>query len=206
MINISIFCSCTKKRTIHFHGRITYKCDGSAVKNITISIIRLYDAGSHHSENIGQTTTDNNGYYSLVADVSETGSFEGYHGYSENFNLSGGSENTSTDVLMDFPISNIAHLSFHIKNISPFNNSDLLDTLAVTIYPTSLDYPSMSLVGNHSMNLVGTNIDTILSSNLNNDNPYYYFYYSSFKKGIRMDKFDSIPAVCFDTTRINVFY
>lgn len=211
--------SCTKTaRGVHFHGRLTLKCDPSyPLRNCTIRIHREYDTGSHKGETIGNVTTDNNGYYDLIKDVSQKGSFMDYS-YSFSLGNSLGAVNTEPifsglaysyknerNMEVNLQAETTIAYKIHIKNVSPINAADEL----TSFYVTQLDYsnnPHRNIISVN--NLSGTSIDTTF---------YQFYFYASFnytyeysykKNGITT----TVPAVplvkpsCTDTVSVDVFY
>ncbi len=214
---ITINTSCTKTaQGVHFHGRITLDCNNQIpVKNVMLSITRVYDTGVHQYDAVGNIVTDNNGYYSLITDVKQPG---GFMYYVFNFNTNNVSSATSSpefyggarsyDNDKDIEVNVFAERSkaykFHIKNVSPVNSGDILNSLIVS----HLNYNNQPLVDfTNISNLAGTNVDTIIYQFYSNYSANSYKY-SYIKNGILTSvPYDTLAVPnCLDTATVNVFY
>jgi len=194
-----LFYSCTKKTSVHFHGRVVYQCNGQPFRNGNLQIIRGYDDGTYHDDVIGNGTTDNAGNYSLIIDVSQKGSFRGYVLLLENapYNTSsaiGGSNNNVQDVLMNGVVGSFNFIKLHIKNTTPYDNYDMFDTLK-----SSVSFPFV-------LRLRGMNVDTTITLGDNSSASYFYYNYSFTKNGITSYKSDSVLELCMDTAKADLFY
>ncbi len=208
---IFISISCTKTTQVHFHGRITFACNNQLpAKNGTVHIYRGYDTGSSQAEVIGETATNNEGYYDLIAEVRQKGNFVEYVA---NFGTGPGtsastyiqfsgeaySYDNDQDVELNGSAKNDIAYKFHIKNSSPFNSADVLNSFIV--FNHSSPYNELT----HIANLTG-NVDTVIYQFYNT--PKMNYNYSYTKNGV----LTSVPADtlatpnCLDTISVNVFY
>lgn len=214
---IFINTSCTKTtHDVRFHGRITLDCNNQIpIKNCKIYISREYDTGTHHSQSIGNTVTDNDGYYDLIADVKQKGSFLHYdYGFgvgdgkpaSTYFQFGGSAQSYDNDKDIEMnckAYSNKAY-KFHIKNVSPFNSADVFNSLIVS-HLNYYNYPLFELT--NISNLTGINVDTTIYQFYFNQ-PKIDYKYSFTKNGV----FTTIPPDtlsipnCLDTITVNIFY
>lgn len=211
---ILINVSCTKTtQGVHFHGRITFGCNNQIpIKNCMVGIGREYDTGTHQWQSIGSAVTDNNGYYSLITNVKQNGSFMSYdYGfgnpgapgtyYSSSPQFWGGGESNDNDKDIEVNISaaGTKAYKFHIKNVSPVNSGDNLNSLIIS----NSSFYELSNISN----LIGANVDTtfyqfyFIQDNIN-------YKYSYTKNGV----LTSVPSVtitapiCLDTVSVNIFY
>lgn len=203
-----VFSSCTKtKDGVHFHGRITLDCNNSQpASNVTVFIKRFFDRGVQDANDVGTTVTDNDGYYSLIADVKQEGNFEHYE-------LSGGSAKTSSLPAFNFVAQSYDNSdnveinceaqttktgSFHIKNTTPYSSSDILNSLII-YWNNGIN--SDTIV----KSLVGTNVDTTVFSIYESQITYRY----SFTKNNVLTQVPDTTILdpnCLDSLSINVFY
>src|SRR5258705_10275725 len=117
--------SCNKIYNVHFHGHITNGCTGMPVANVPIEIYRDYDTGTEQREQVGTATTDANGYYEFIADVSTRGAFNYYLIFSgAEVTHTENATSDSKDVLMDGITYSMEPVNFHIKNTNPFDSYD----------------------------------------------------------------------------------
>jgi len=201
---ILIFSSCSKNnRNVHFHGRVTYICNGSPVTNTEVLI--SIDDGKPNTGPIAVTTTDNNGYYSVMVEVGEVSNFKQYviDATQEFGPANGEAYNTSngTDILTNVNCFMHVVFSFHVKNIFPVNSNDQFDTL----YMQNPGYDSnwVVYIGNP---LTGMFIDQIINTKTNIVGPTEKILYYTTKNGIGAWKDTTIQLPCTDTTRVNIFY
>ncbi len=203
--------SCKKKvNDVHFHGRVTVGCNSQVpVKNQQISIFREFDTGSYQSEKVGTAVTDNNGYYSFFADVDQSGSFRHYllnesGGYTllldQNAICFGITGDNSADVELNATAILAKAHGFHIKNVTPFNTADNLNSLVIWDLLGTYDYDTII------SNLNGENVDTVIYRFFTGDPP-VYCKYSYTKNGFPKSSVDSLSSPnCLDTLTANIFY
>src|ERR1022692_227997 len=79
----SLSCSKSKINNVHFHGNVTYNCNGQPAANIHIDIEVVYNGAMQGGNIVCNTTTDNNGNYSVIADVSYEGTILQYGLFSD---------------------------------------------------------------------------------------------------------------------------
>lgn len=200
-----IFFSCTKKKIVHFHGRVVFECNQEPVRNTGVEIHRYYDASQGEFIIGGKTNYD--GYYSMVSEVDETGSFDNYKLFIISSNSTPylknlgafESHNNSNNVQIDGLYQPAQAYSFHIKNVSPFNSNDIFSGLKVFLTP----HDQLSII---APNLYGTGIDTTIVYFL--DYPILFYSYSFTKNGILTSSpLDSTSAAnCLDTSRVDIYY
>jgi hypothetical protein len=195
-----IFISCEKKtRNVHFHGRAYVDCDDSPVVNEEVKIIVVFAAGMTSADEVARTRTDGAGNYSVTANVSYPGSFERYSASFTNIGKYPGSAISydtegKHEVHMDMPTSQNSKVNFHFKNNTPVDDNDLLYCLSTSPDSTVPD-------GCLTLNLQGTNVDTIISLVRNPGRIYYKYTYR--KNG----NYNDSPVMFFDMecrTDINV--
>lgn len=192
---------------VHFHGTIILKCDSTRVSNASVQISRRYDTGSQQIEDIGQTTTNNNGYYSLTASVPKDGVLTGYYfaggtnniGFAElNNNVDENTSDVLTDMLADYEST----ITCHIKNVSPYNSNDVFHGLWVKV-----DLDPTTGVGYYSYvnNLYGTSVDTTVTFSLSHNQQRLLRY--SYTKGVSTAiKYDTIAGGCHGPVTLDIFY
>lgn len=214
---IFINVSCTKTtHDVHFHGRITLDCNNQIpVKNCNVYIMREYDTGTHHSQTIGSTLTDNDGYYSMITNVKQKGSFMHYvysfssgdgnpASSSPQFNGFAESSDNDKDIEVNLNAERNKAYKFHIKNVSPVNSGDVFNSLIVS-HLNANNYPLFDLT--NISNLIGTNVDTTIFQFYTNQDLIHYKY-SYTKNGV----ITSVPPValsvpnCLDTVNVDIFY
>jgi hypothetical protein len=201
---IVVLASCRKSiNNVHFRGRVLLSCNGQPAKNIQLAIYVDYDNGSSGSDEVCSTTTDNDGNYSVIADVSYKGGIDEYKlnnlYYSDSiFRIDGYQNGTnSKDILMDGTAYIREYITFHIKNVNPNNGNDILNDLRCG---NSL----LDQTGN--LEFIGQNIDTTFSKYVNIDGRYITFSYRVFKGAGWVSHSDSVQTVCYDNTLVEIFY
>ena len=195
---------------VHFHGRITVGCNNQIpVPNSQIAFHRLWDNGISRSDFLGHATTDDDGYYEFTAEVKQDGYFKRYilndYGSSDLLERTYACHEETDSDTKDVELNGLAGAGkaygFHIRNVSPFDNADILNELVVWISPSnSSEQPIIT-------NLAGTTIDTtiyrfihpILSGN---------YEYSYTKNGVlTVVPLDTLPYPnCLDTAIVEIFY
>ena len=198
------FISCGKKtRNVHFEGRAYMQCDESAISNEEVQILVDFDAGHSATEVVATTTTDGNGNYSVIADVSYAGDFEALKAtltnqkYVGNIFLANATEKTH-NVHLDLPCTVYSKSNIHIKNTQPVNASDMFSILC-----TSSD--SNEISNCNYWNLSGTDVDTTITLKYLPGRIYYRYYFK--KNGLEY----SSPVLFFDAEcntdmNVDVFY
>jgi hypothetical protein len=198
--------SCKKTSNVSFHGQFTFDCNNQPVKNLLIQVFQVYNtSGSLNMTYLGSTATDNNGYYSMVGEVSDNGSFNYYSLYISSGDSSPFINNATEykiyqnkkTIEMSFQVKPRNAFSFHIKNTTPLNNSDMFNSLTLT---SSQGYQTLI------SNLAGVNIDTTVY--VFHDVNSFYFNYSVTKNNIlsQLPNDSLIQANCLDTLKININY
>lgn len=215
---IFINVSCTKTtHDVHFHGRITLDCNNQiAIKNCNVYISREYDTGTHHSQSVGTTLTDNDGYYSMITNVKQKGSFMHYvYSFSSSvdgnpassfpqFNGFAESSDNDKDIEVNLNAERSKAYKFHIKNVSPVNSGDIFNSLIVS-HLNYYNYPLFDLT--NIANLLGINVDTTIYQFYLNQ-PLINYKYSYTKNGVLTSVTPVALAVpnCLDTVSVNIFY
>jgi 5-hydroxyisourate hydrolase-like protein (transthyretin family) len=213
---LTTFNSCFKIQNVHFHGHIINGCTGLPAANVQFEIWRDYDIGHEEAEEIGAVTTDDNGYYELIADVSKKGGFNYYYilvigkPYGVEITHTENATADSKDVVMDGIESTSQPFKFHIKNTSPFDGNDNFNYLKYFINLHEVWMPiivdSTFSLDPQYHNLKGRFVDFIYNDSLPNDQSEYYFRFSFTKNGITTERFDTVQMSCFDTTDVEIFY
>ena len=191
---------------IHFHGKITYNCNQEPLRNTYLAIYREFDTGTLNADFVTGCLTDENGFYSKMSEVKLRGSLVHYDIIvkgnspflgSQGFCTSG---KVSDDIEINCELKPRKAYSFHIKNVSPFNNLDLFNTLTIS-YPESSFHPDVII-----SNLLGMNTDTIVFINRYSSPLYYSVAYT--KNGLYTETLlDSINSpACLDTMQVDIFY
>jgi hypothetical protein len=200
--------SCTRKiDNVYFHGRVTLDCNNQPAKRVGITIKRLYDTGQEGIEQVGTAVTNDDGYYSFVADVWQRGTFYGYElsvyaggnsSFHDKFFGTITSMNNSKNIAIDYQARPLKAYGLHIKNTSPTNSMDVFNSLIVS---RENGKPTNETV---IFNISGSNVDTTIYSLYASEITYKY---SFTKNGILTERIDSISNPnCLDTLIVNVFY
>ena len=215
-ILIMIFSSCNKdgssfidNKKVHFYGQLYVNCDNTQpAKNVRLFFWRMYDNGIHRENDLGETYTDDNGYFSFTVEVNDKKDEFMYYLmrtssqssiYKRNYFGEFKSYNNSKDVEINGGTNTNAAFAFHIKNLIPFDINDEL-TLLQVIYP---DNSNQTLIEN----LKGSSIDTVIYRFLPAySTATYQFNYT--KNGVVTNSpSDSLNfSYGLDTTVVDVFY
>ena len=170
-------------------------------------IMAVSDNGHMDYTIVVNSTTDNNGNYSVMADVTYKTGLYYYEltAVTDTISVPGVKAFASTtdkDILINGTAHIGQHLNFHIKNTIPFDNNDVLDSL-VMVGDSSIYYNYYDIIAS---NLKGMNIDTIIPKFESYDNPIYIFKYSFTKNNLTILKYDTIHTNCYGTTNVDVLY
>jgi len=203
-IILLVVSSCKKKEDVTFHGKVTL-CDGSPVANIQIDILRNYgpNSGSEKRDYIGETYTDANGEYLLNMEVSLPGSSGWYWvnlvttDYLFFNEIQSDNSDKNDDIKTDFIMFRGSTAKCHIKNVSPINDNDVLDSL--TYFKNSLER-HMPIV----YNLVGAPVDTTIIVNITSKK--VDLEYTFTKNGISTTRNDTLTPACGDTAYMDIVY
>ena len=116
----------------HFHGRITFQCDGRPVKGLHVII---HQVSPHLESGVGSAITDGDGYFSFQDDVTIDRSYDYFT--LDTFGQiddtippipQGGelahSGSHSEDVELNAEIKAVQQVQFHLVNSIPFDNND----------------------------------------------------------------------------------
>jgi hypothetical protein len=201
-----IYSSCKKSDLNgHFHGRITYECNGSAVKGLRVYIVWVDLHDDRHTLKEGRT--DNSGYYSINDVITHPGSLDYFElvttgdidsppfyfisnrGWTKNFSA----KNDQEDFQIDLAIPSNSYISFHIKNNNPFDDNDLFN-----LKPADMN-------GYYAWHWQGDSIDSVLNITVPPVDTYFYEY-SFTKNGIENTVQDSLTGLCNDSSFVNIFY
>ena len=195
---------------VHFHGRAVLAFNNQIpVKNSIVNIYRNYDTGQDQTERVAETVTNNDGFYEVIADVRQKGDFTGYQadffpGAGDGISAAGvGSVyNNSTDVQINAQLDNYKAYKFHIKNVSPYNSADVLNSFSVARL-NFYNYPVAELT--HISNLTG-NVDTVIYKFYNDSKMNYAYSYTknSIQTSFPGDTLATPGGL--DTMLVNVFY
>ena len=211
---LSAFCfleTCKKgDDKVHFHGRVTSPCNGSPIAQASVEISRDYNSqwvGSTQSNNLGTVTTDNNGYYSSITDVPDDGTFREYKFFVRNssghYIGSASSTEGGTEITANVIIYETNVLSFHIKNLTPYNSNDQFDTLKIKRNDYSNNYYEY-IFNSYYGAIKGMNVDTTIY-----DSTFWeltkIIHYCWTKNGISSAKDTTIHLTCA-TTKVDIYY
>jgi len=181
------------------------ECDGTPVVNGKVTIGIRYDSGMFQSEEIATTYTDGNGDFSVVADISYSGTFETYTfsltsgTYSVFAIPNSGNSGSSNDVHCDLPVGQSGNVNLHFKNSQPVDTSDLLIRLYTSNNVSSQTDSSLEL------NLQGTIVDTIITKSYPVERRYYK--YSCRKNGVTsFSPVSSFDVECGSAVNVDIFY
>ena len=199
--------SCTKPHDVHFHGNVTYECNGLPAAGVNVLIYEKEESPSDNSSGVlGEGTTDNNGNYSFTTSVTNRGSNSGYgiYGAIDQPEFVGGVYSTnsqsSDDRDGDVTLNGIANvkgnLICHIKNVNPYND---YDSFSLDFHSGS--HPYVSVISN----LIGSDVDTTITlvgwTNIESVIKYY-----STKNGSYVEDNKTVLAECFQDKLIDIFY
>ena len=203
---------------VEFHGRILYACDSTPVAGVQVYIKRHYILKDHQeSETLATATSNSDGYYSVEIDFIEKGTFMGYSIVETDQTLHTTirsdlvESEKNPDAINGWFYKNLPMI-FHLKNATPFDNNDSFDRILMhpggftdDVYDTIFD-------AGLSQDFIGVNVDSTfivdqlaISANFYHQALYFLKYFYT-KNGIQQIMYDTIPASCPDTSRIEVHY
>jgi hypothetical protein len=203
--------SCKKSHEVHFHGNVTYKCNGLPASGIKIQIYEAEESASDHSSGVvGEGTTDTDGNYSFIVSVTNEGSNSGYgiqqappygqgHGVFEA-NNNPGSQDGNSDVQLNGIATTAGNIICHIINSNPYDNNDSF-SLDFAWHVTSTSGSFKNIISN----LKGTNVDTIITLIGTSDYNNVIKYYST-KNSNYVENKDTVVAGCLADKNIDIFY
>ena len=200
-----IYSSCQKSDLHgHYHGRITYECDGSPVKGIKVNIYWIDFHSDTHM--LKEARTDNSGYYSMDDVIAHSGSLDYYElvttkdidsppfyfipdrGWTKKF-----SPDDKEDIQIDLSIPSNSFISFHIKNNNPYDQNDVFNL------------KQLDMNGYYAWQWQGESIDSILNITVAPVDTFIYVY-SFIKSGLEHTVQDSVTGLCNDSNLVNIFY